>query len=173
MDFQLLRLLQLGIIIIVALGAVWLLLWLSDRARTKQEDLLIGYPPNRFPVQEVVRSGPLQTLVATQARLVSIYRQLPAESDLANWLRAFLYELREIMDTTYQIRVIMQMYGQPAQLDRLILEVEEIEAQVAEQVVHKLLTPETNTIDRRAVLDSQLANLRSCVRELATMASTD
>lgn len=155
----------LGIIIVVAVGAVLLLLRLSDGNRATDDTWRIGYPPDIFPAQALTRSGPLATLAATQMRLISIYRQMPAQSDLTIWLGAFLQELRAIMDTAYRVAVVTQVYGQTAHLDRLVAEVQQIEAQVAEHVTRQLLVREADRY--REPLDGRLATLRLCVRELA------
>jgi hypothetical protein len=162
------RLLGLAVVVVVAVGAVVLLLRLSDRASQRRGGLLLGYPPDLFPEQDITRSGPLLALAATQARLASIYRQLAPHSDEAIWLRAFLNELREMMDTAYRVSVVTRMYGQPPQLERLMQEVQEIEKQVADHVVQRLLTRESDAHSER--LDSRMAALRMCVRELATLA---
>lgn len=160
-------LLGLGVVMIVALGAVRLLLRLGDRRSPAHDPLLAGYPADLFPARELTRGAPLLALAATQSRLLSIYHQLPVQSDLAIWLRAFLYELREIMDTAYRASAITAVYGQPAALDRLIEEVQQIEVQVAERVAQRLLARDGDA--QQELLDGRLATLRLCVRELALM----
>ncbi len=111
---------KLGIVMLVAVGAVLLLLRVSDRGRAQRDAWLVGYPPDIFPAQALTRSGPLAVLAATQSRLISLYRQMPAQSDLTIWLGAFLRELRAIMDTAYRVAVVTQVYGQTAHLERLV-----------------------------------------------------
>jgi hypothetical protein len=163
------RLLGLGAVGLVALGAVFLLLRLSGRAEPQRGRLLLGYPPELFPAQHLARSGALVALVETQARLASIERQLPPQSEISIWLRAFLYELRAIMDTAYRVTVITEIYGRPAQLDRLVAEVQQIEAEIAEHVTRRLLARDGDA--QAELLDGRLATLRMCVRELAGVAS--
>jgi hypothetical protein len=158
------RLLGLGLVCLVALGAVALLLRFSGRSAPRRGPLL-GYPPELFPAQHLARSGALAALVATQARLATIERQLPRESDLSVWLRTFLHELREIMDTAYRVTVITEMYGQPAQIERLVAEVCQIEAEIAAHVARRLLARDGDA--QAELLDGRLATLRMCVRELA------
>jgi hypothetical protein len=162
---QLDRLLGLGAVGLVALGAVWLLLRFSGRAAGQAGPLRVGYPPDSFPAQHLVRGGALAALAATQARLASIERQVPPQSDLSIWLRAFLYELREIMDTAYRVCVITEIYGRPAQLDRLVDEVRQIETEISEHVARRLLARDGDA--QAELLDGRLATLRMCVRELA------
>jgi hypothetical protein len=164
MTYDIERLLGLAVVVLVAVGAVLLLLRLSDRTARRRGGLLLGYPPDIFPEQEITGRGPLLALATTQARLASIYRQLPPQSDLSIWLRAFLNELREIMDTAYRVSVITQVYGQPAQLDSLIAEVQTIEKQVADHVVQRLLARESDA--QQEWLEGRLAALRMCAREL-------
>src|SRR6476469_4866407 len=90
-------LLQLGAVTAVAVGVVLVLLRVSARSVALRGGIVPGYPPSLFPKQELVRSGPLAALVATQARLLAIYEQAPSQSDLAVWLHRFLLELRAIM----------------------------------------------------------------------------
>ena len=161
-------LLQLGVVIVIAVGAVLLLLRFSGRAITYHSGIVQGYPPGLFPAQELTGAGALAALAETQARLLSIYEQVPAQSDLAVWLHAFLRELREIMDTAYRVAVITHVYGRPAQLDRLVEEVRQIEAQFAEHAVQRLLARDGDT--QQVWLDGRMATLRMCVRELASLA---
>ena len=165
---QLDRLIGLGAVALVALGAVLLLLRLSGRAEPGRGRLLLGYPPELFPAQHLTRGGALAALVNTQARLASIERQLPSHSDISIWLRAFLYELRAIMDTAYRVTAITEIYGRPAQLDRLVTEVQQIEAEIAEHVARRLLARDGDA--QAELLDGRLATLRMCVRELAGVA---
>jgi hypothetical protein len=161
-------LLHLGGAIIFAVGAVLLLIRLSGRAVTYRSGIVEGYPPSLFPAQELTRSGALIALATTQSRLLSVYEQVPVHSDLAVWLGAFLHELREVMDTAYRTAVIAHVYGQPVQLDRLVDEVHQIEAQLAQQIVQRLLVRDGDAHDE--LLDGRLATLRMCVRELSSSA---
>lgn len=159
-------LLRLGGAISAAVGAVLLLLRLSERAVAYRSGIVEGYPPSLFPAQDLTGAGALAALAAAQARLLSAYEQAPPRSDLAIWLRAFLHELREIMDTAYRAAVIAQIYGRPIPLDRLVGEVQQIEAQLAAQLVERLLAREADAHDE--LLEGRLATLRLCVRELAS-----
>ncbi len=159
-------LIRLGIVILVAVGAVLFLLRLSDRGRAQRDAWLIGYPPDIFPAQALAHSGPLAALAATQSRLVSIYRQMPAQSELTIWLSAFLWELRAIMDTAYRVALVTQVYDQTAHLAQLVAEVEAIEVQIADHVTRQLLA-QANDIGCES-LEGHLATLRLCVREVAT-----
>jgi hypothetical protein len=163
---DLLRLLGLGLVIAVALGAVLLLLWLSDQ-RDQRGRAVLGYPPDLFPAQALTRRGPLAALAATQARLAALEARLPPHSDQRIWLRTFLGELREIMDTAYHVAAIAAVYGHMAQLERLAAEVRGIEAEVADHVTRRLLARDTDAHDE--LLDGRLATLRLCVRELASL----
>lgn len=160
-------LLGLGVVTIIAVGSVLLLLRVSRRSHTRH-GFVLGYPPDRFPAREVTQNGTLATLAATQARLLSVYEQLPAQSDLAVWLRAFLQEFREIMDTAYRVAVITRAYGQSVQLDKLVAEVQQLEQQLAEHVVERLLARDGDA--QEELLNGRLAALRLCVRELAGIA---
>ena len=166
---QLDRLLGLGAVCLVALGAVLLLLRFSGRASPGRGRSLLGYPPDLFPAQYLTRGGTLAALAATQSRLASIERQVPLQSDLSIWLCAFLNELRAIMDTAYRVTVITEIYGRPAQLDRLVAEVQQIEAEIVEHVARRLLARDGDA--QAELLDGRLATLRMCVRELAGVAS--
>jgi hypothetical protein len=168
---ELVRLLGLGVVMLVAVGAVLLLLRLSERRGApwaRHGAAALGYPPDLFPAQALTRGGPLATLAATQARLVALEAQLPPRSDQRIWLRTFLIELREIMDTAYHVAAIAAVYGRTAQLDRLAAEVQEIEAEVADHVTRRLLARDADAHDE--LLDGRLATLRLCLRELASLA---
>jgi hypothetical protein len=158
-------LIQLIVVLVVAVGAVGVLLHLGSRTPTRQHGFLIGYPPDLYPAHDLTSSGSLAALAETQRRLVSMYRQLPVQSDLTIWLRTFLGELREIMDTTYRVTVIMQIYGKPVEIDRLVAEVQQIEVQVAEHVTKQLLSHDADA--HNELLNGRLATLRMCARELA------
>jgi hypothetical protein len=43
------------------------------------------------------------------------------------------------MDTAYRVTVITEIYGRPAPIDRLVAEVQQIEAEIVEHVAHRLL----------------------------------
>jgi hypothetical protein len=165
---QLDQLLGLGAVCLVALGAVLLLLRFSGRAGPVRGRLLLGYPPEFFPAQHLTHGGTLAELAATQSRLASIERQVPPQSDLSIWLRAFLNELRAIMDTAYRVTVITEIYGRSAQLDRLVAEVQQIEAEIVQHVARRLLARDGDA--QAELLDGRLATLRMCVRELAGIA---
>jgi hypothetical protein len=160
------RILGLGLVSGVAVGAVLLLLRLSERR--EQHGAALGYPPDLFPAQALTRSGPLAALAATQARLAALESRLPPRSDQRIWLRTFLAELREIMDTAYHVAAIAAVYGHMAQLERLAAEVRGIEAEVADHVTRRLLAREGDAHDE--LLDGRLATLRLCLRELANLA---
>jgi hypothetical protein len=164
---DLIRILGLGLVIAVAVGAVLLLLWLSER-RERHGAAVLGYPPDRFPAQSLTRGGPLAALAATQARLAALEARLPPRSDQRIWLRTFLSELREIMDTAYHVAAIAEVYGQMAQLERLAAEVRGIEAEVADHVTRRLLARDGDAHDE--LLDGRLATLQLCLRELASLA---
>ena len=80
-----------------------------------------------------------------------------------------LDELRAIMDTAYRVTVITEIYGRPAQIDRLVAEVQQIEAEIAEHVARQLLARDGDA--QAELLDGRLATLRMCVRELAGVAA--
>jgi hypothetical protein len=164
---QLDHLLGLGAVGLVALGAVLLLLRFSGRVGPQHRSLLLGYPPELFPAQQLTRGGALAALAATQSRLASIERQVPAQSDVSIWLCAFLKELRAIMDTAYHVAVITEIYDRPAQLDRLVAEVQQIEAEIVEKVARRLLARDADA--QAELLDARLATLRMCVHELASL----
>lgn len=163
MSGQIQHLLGLIVVCLVAVGALLLLVRQGGGGRSR--GLLLGYPASLFPEQELTASGPLSELAATQARLALMYEQLPSHSELSIWLRAFLDELREIMDTAYRVSVITRAYGRPPQLERLIDEVQEIESQVADQVARRLLARDAD--QHHEHLDGRLATLRLCASELA------
>jgi hypothetical protein len=160
------HLLGLAAVCLVALGAVLLLLRFSGRGEPGRR--VLGYPPDLFPAQHLTRGGALATLAATQARLAAIQQQVSPQSDLSIWLGAFLDELRAIMDTAYRVTVITEIYGRPAQIDRLVAEVQQIEAEIAGHVARRLLTHDGDA--QAELLDGRLATLRMCVRELAGVA---
>jgi hypothetical protein len=160
-------LLQLGAVAAIAAAAVLLLLKFGARSHSRG-GVLVGYPPSAFPRQDLVQAGPLAALAATQARLLAIYERAPAQSDLTVWLRPFLTELRAIMDTAYSAAAIGQPYGGHPQLERLVAEVQAIEAQVAEQAIRVLLAQGAG--QQGEPIEGRLATLRLCARELAQAA---
>lgn len=164
------HLLHLGIVVVVAVGGILFLLRMSGGRAGQKDAMVVGYPPDLFPEQHVLREGALVALATTQSRLVSIYRQLPVQSELAIWLRTFLLELREIMDAAYRAVVIMQVYGQPAHLERVVEEVQHIEMQVAEHVSRHLLAHDADA--HNELLNGRLAALRLCVQELSVLSTT-
>jgi hypothetical protein len=162
-------LMQLGAVTLIATVVVVMLLRISARGMAVR-GIVQGYPPSLFPCQDVVRGGALAALAATQARLLSVYQQAPAQSDLAVWLGPFLRELREIMDTAYRVAAITQPYGSPPQLERLVAEVQEVEAQIAGHAVQLLLARDGDA--EQELLDGRLAALRMCATELGRLAGS-
>jgi hypothetical protein len=154
----------LGVVAVLAVGAVLLLLRMSGPPSARHGALVLGYPPDLFPARRLVQSGPLLALAAIQGRLLSIYQQLPVGSEMGLWLEPFLNELREIMNTAYRVLVITEVYGRPARLEGLIAEVEQLEAQVAEHITHRLLAREGDA--QEELLEARLAMLRLCMEEL-------
>src|SRR3712207_2602252 len=118
MDIQ--RLAGLGTVIIVAVGAIVFLVRYSVPSPAPQVDVVTGYPADRYPARHSVTTGALTALVATQLRMLALYRHLPAGSDSAIWLRTFLVELREIMDTFFHDTATTEIYAAPAPLDSLV-----------------------------------------------------
>lgn len=68
------------------------------------------------------------------------------------------------MDVAYQVAVITRAYGSSAQLTRLVSEVQQIEAQFSQQVVHRLLAYEADT--QEELLNHRLTTLRALVRDI-------
>lgn len=161
---QLTTLLGLGVVLVVALGGVLLLLRSGRQPEPNRSGIVAGYPPSLYPAQDLTTRGALAALAATQARLLALYEQVPAHSDLAIWLRTFLHELREIMDTAYRVAMIGRLYGQPLQLERLVAEVQQIESTLADHVVRRLLARDGDR--EQELLEGRLETLRLCVREL-------
>jgi hypothetical protein len=168
------RLLALGLVIAIAAGAVALALWLNRRRTPQHEGLVLGYPPDLFPARDAAGGSALRALAAVQQRLVAVYRRLPAGDaavpvgDAALWLRVFLLELRRLMDGAYRAAVITAAYGPTDHLDRLVAEVEAIEAQIVDDLTRQLLggagAGRTDRLNRR------LAALRECAGEFAAIA---
>lgn len=189
------KLAGLGVVALVALGALWLLLRIGGPARARPGELLAGYPADHFPDRAIVQLPALRELAATQARLLAVYAQLPPDGDLAIWLLTFLRELRAIMDTAYRAGAVARLYGHgsmsdaqcpmpsaergptpnPAQaapgalagpaLETLSAEVAAIERAVAAQIARRLLERDADA--DRELLDARLAALRLCARQLS------
>lgn len=158
---------NLGGVALVALMAVLLLIRRRPPPRARRSAVIVGYPADCYRDREAVRSAPLVALAATQARLLSMHEQIPAHTDLAIWLHAFLRELREVMDTAYRVATITAAYSLPGQLEYLIDQVQQIETQVAERVARQLLQRDGDAHDE--LLEGRLATLRMCLRELAVL----
>lgn len=158
------KLAGLGVVALMAMGALWLLLRIGGPARARPGELLAGYPADRFPDRAIAQLPALRELAATQARLLAIHAQLPPDGDLAIWLLTFLRELRAIMDTAYRAGAVAQLYGQAPPLDALSAEVAAIERAVAAQITHRLLQRDADT--DRELLEARLAALRLCARQL-------
>ena len=161
-EFQ--KLLGLVLVLIVAVGVLVFFLR-QNSPKTKEGQMQLGYPSHLFPARHLTKNGSLAALTITQSRLLTMYQQLPAHSELSLWLRAFLEELRQIMDTAYRVAMITEVYGQPVQLDDLVAEVQQIEKEVAEHTTRCLLERDSDA--QHEQLDSRLAMLRLCVKELA------
>ena len=172
---QIERLLGLGVVIVVAIGAVAVLLRSPRRRTPPVGEVVVGYPPDLFPVRCVVRQPALQALAATQARLLAVYQRLPVSdrtapvSEIAIWLKVFLLELRQMMDTAYRVALVTDVYGHSPHLDRLVADVQQIEAQLADDITRRLLGADGELRDD--VLNRRLEMLRQCARELAGLAT--
>jgi hypothetical protein len=160
------QLMGLGAVIAVGVGTVFVMLRFSGRGLTQRSGLVEGYPPARFPAQDVTRAGALADLAAAQKRLLTLYEQVPPQSDMAAWVYTFLQELREIMDSAYRVALIAQVYQRPASLEWLVAEVRQAEEQLADYVMERLLVQDGDA--QRELLDIRLASLRTCVRELTS-----
>jgi hypothetical protein len=161
-------LINLGGIAAIALGAVALLWRVSGQERPQRGAIVQGYPPDLFPAHDVVQSSALSTLAATQSRLLSLYAETPVSSDSARLLHTFLHELRGIMDLAYRVALATRAYGPTPQLERLVSEVQEIEAQLVDHVIHRMLAYEAD--QQAALLTARLESLRQCVDELTPAA---
>jgi hypothetical protein len=157
-----------GLIVTAAMSGldVVLLLRIGKPEPKATAEMMHGYPAERFPDQELVRSEPLSALVATQTRLLSVYAQLPHQSELSVWVRAFLLELRQIMGSAYRVAGVAMLYDKIGQLDTVVSEVQCIEAQLAEAAVQGLLDAQSDVDTER--FETRLAVLRRRVKELAT-----
>lgn len=156
-------LIGLAVVILIGLGVVVFMLRIGG-GRPRRQELLLGYPPDLFPAQELTRGGSLKALAAVQARLLSVHAQLPRQSELAVWIWSFLRELRPIMDSAYKAASVAKLYSQSSPLDSLVREVESIEKEIAERVVKRLLSTEAAVDDDG--LDVHLAVLRRYAHEL-------
>lgn len=159
-----LTLIGLAAVALFAGVAVWMLLRVSDRG-ARQDALEVGYPADRFPRRDLVATAQLAALAAVQSRLLSVYDQLPARGEAAVWLRAFLAELRALMDSAYRVAAVSTIYGDTALLDRVVAEVQQTEAQIAAEAMRHLLR-QGGDFDE-APLDERLAVLRRFAQELA------
>jgi hypothetical protein len=137
---------QLIVVALIAVGAIWLVFRGSPAAQQPPTETVRGYPPGRFPNQEIVRRQALALLVATQSRLLTVYERLPARSPLAGWLANFLHELRGLMDTAYQIAAVTEVYGSLPQLEELAQRVQEIEHGLANAIVRQLMHPDPDAV---------------------------
>lgn len=157
---------MLGLVVvsIVAVTSVIVLFRRSENIDEHQRWQIVGYPSQLVPAHELTRNGPLAALIVVQARLLSMYRQLPADSDVAIWLRMFLYELRTIMDTAYYAAQVTDAYERSPLFDWLVVEVQQIEADLAVRIAQRLLLPADDP--EQELLAARLASLRMCVREL-------
>lgn len=159
------HILGLLLVAVVAVLLIGLLMYLGERPRSGDMPVL-GFPPERYPAQDLTRGGPLVELATTQARLTLMALQLPPQSDQRIWLRTFLIELRAIMDAAYRVALMAQLYEQPAALARLSAEVRQIELDVAAQVTQLAACGGPHD----DLLDGRLAALRLCARELSGLA---
>jgi hypothetical protein len=161
---------NLGAVAAIALGAI-LLIWRTSTRRTPSHiNVVLGYPPDQFPAHDVINQDALRVLATTQSRLLAIYDGLPPNSDSAQRLQTFLLELRAIMDVAYQVALITRAYGPPPQLTRLAAEVQQIEAQLTQQMIHRLLSYEADA--QEELLNGRFASLRELVREITPGAET-
>lgn len=190
------KLAGLGVVALVALGALWLLLRIGGPARARPGELLAGYPADHFPDRAIVQLPALRELAATQARLLAVYAQLPPDGDLAIWLLTFLRELRAIMDTAYRAGAVARLYGHgsmpdaqcpmpsaeqrsppsdpeqaaPGALAAPALETLSAEVAAIERAVAAQIARrllERDADADRELLDARLAALRLCARQLS------
>ncbi|NTU79580.1 MAG: hypothetical protein HGA45_09280 [Chloroflexales bacterium] len=160
----LLTLAGLALVAAFAGGIVWLMLR-QGKALGRHDGLIAGYPPDRFPLRDLATLPALAALAGSQGRLLHVYAQLPARSEAAVWLRAYLSELRAIMDTAYKVAGIAALYGDTAALERVAAEVAESESYIAHEAMQHMLRGDA-ALDG-AVLDDRLAVLRRFAHELA------
>lgn len=161
-------LLNLAGVAAIAVGAVAVLWRVSQPHTTRHTEFVLGYPADLFPAHDVVNHPALQALAATQARLLSIYSGLSPASDTARLLHSFLNELRALMDLAYRTALVTRAYGQSTQLDKLVVEVQQIEKELADYVIERLLAYEGD--GQMALLTSRLEALRACAHELTPAA---
>jgi hypothetical protein len=155
----------------VAGGAVFAFLRYSQKSAIHAATGIVqGYPAQAYPLQQATSTVQLQALTAVQQRLLLIYDQAPARSDLTIWLKLFLVELRAIMDVAYRVAPLMQLYGKNQQLDQLVLEVQLIETQIAECSISSLLQQAPD--QQLNMLESRLATLRLCTKQLGETVGT-
>jgi hypothetical protein len=155
---------------VIAVGAVALLWRVSQPHTARHAEFTLGYPADQFPAHDVVAHPALHALAAAQARLLSLYAGLSPASDTAKLLHSFLHELRAIMDLAYHAALVTRAYGSPAQLDRLVSEVQQIEKELADYVIERLLAYEADS--QTTLLTSRLDALRACARELMPAAES-
>jgi hypothetical protein len=160
----LLTLLGLLAVTIFASGALVLLLRVG-RSPVRADEIAKGYPPERFPRRDLIALPPLAALAASQARLLAVHAQLPARGEAAVWLRAYLVELRAIMDTAYRVAGIGALYADLALLERVAAEVSETERVVAREAMQHLLRADDDFDP--VSLDGRLAVLRRFAQQLA------
>jgi hypothetical protein len=170
MDNPIPMIMNLAAVAAFALGAILLIWRTSARRPPTRSDVVLGYPPDQFPAHDVVNQDALRTLAATQSRLLAIYDGLPQGSDSARRLHAFLIELRAIMDVAYQVALITRAYGPSPQLTRIATEVQQIETQLTQQMIHRLLSYEADV--QEELLSARFASLRELVREITPGAET-
>jgi len=170
MDDPMTTIMNLGTVAAFALGAIFLLWRTSTHRTSMRADVVLGYPPDQFPAHDVINQEPLRALATTQSRLLTIYAGLPPSSDSARRLHTFLIELRAIMDVAYQVALITRAYGPAPQLARLAAEVQQIEAQLTQQMIHRLLSYEADA--QEELLNGRFAALRELVREMTPGAET-
>lgn len=154
----------------IAIGAILLIWRTSTRQSPTQTDIVLGYPPDQFPAHDIIQQDALQALAASQSRLLAVYDGLPQGSDSAQRLRAFLIELRSIMDVAYHVAVITRAYGPSSHLMRLATEVQQIEMQLSQQMIHRLLSYEADA--QEELLSARFASLRALVRDMTPSAET-
>ncbi len=160
-------LIALLLVSVVAVVGVLVVFSWSEQPSAHVQWQMPGYPPDRFPVRELVQDGPLAAFGATQTRLLAMYRQLPSEGDTTVWLRIFLCELRAIMDNAYYVALVTDSYERSPIFDWLVVELQQIETEIAGQIAECLLLQEGDA--QQELLAGRLASLRMCARELTTL----
>jgi hypothetical protein len=157
----------LVLVSIVAVAGVLVVFRWSEQPSAHLQWQMPGYPPDRFPIRELVQDGPLAAFGATQMRLLAMYRQLPSEGDTTAWLRIFLCELRAIMDNAYYVAQLTDDYERSPIFDWLVVELQQIETEIAGQIAQYRLLQEGNI--RHEILAGRLASLRMYARELTSL----